>query len=116
MEKMIAVCGINCAECPALLATRDNDDHQRKEVAEQWSREYQAAFTAEDINCDGCTPGTGRLFSHCHVCEIRKCGRQKGLANCAACDEYPCPKLSAFFKMVPQGQTTLDEIRNGLSV
>ncbi len=72
MEKMIAVCGINCAKCPAFLATRENDAYKRKEVAEQWSKDYQAVFKAEDINCDGCTSGQERLFSHCRVCEIRK--------------------------------------------
>jgi hypothetical protein len=111
MEKMIAVCGINCAECPGYLATRENDDHKRKEVAEQWSKEYQAEFKPEDINCDGCTFGKERLFVHCQVCEIRKCGQEKQLKNCAYCNEYPCPKLSQLFLMVPQGKVVLDEIR-----
>jgi hypothetical protein len=111
MEKMIAMCGINCAECPAFLATRENNVQKRKEVAEQWSKEYQAEFKAEDINCDGCSFGKERLFSHCQVCEIRRCGREKQLKNCATCNEYPCPKLSQFFLMVPQGKAVLDEIK-----
>jgi hypothetical protein len=116
MEKMIAMCGIICTECPAFLATRENDDRKRKEVAEQWSKEYQAEFKAEDINCDGCHSLTGRLFSHCKVCEIRKCGQEKDLKNCATCNEYPCPKLSQFFLMVLQGKAVLDEIRKDLSL
>lgn len=115
MEKMIAICGINCAECPAFLATCENDDQRRKAVAEMWSKEYQSEFKAEDINCDGCHSLTGRLFSQCKVCEIRKCGQEKDLKNCAFCNEYPCPKLSPFFLMVPQGKATLDEIRKDLS-
>jgi hypothetical protein len=54
---MIAICGIKCNECPAFLATQENDDLKRKEVAEMWSKEFQAAFKPEDINCDGCTTG-----------------------------------------------------------
>ena len=116
MEKMIAVCGIKCSECPAFLATQENDDLKRKEVAEQWSKEYQAEFKAEDINCDGCHSVTGRLFSNCKVCEIRKCCQEKDLKNCAYCNEYSCPKLSQFFLMVPQGKAVLDKIKEGLSL
>jgi len=114
MEKMIAFCGIDCAECPTFLATWEDNDEKRKKVAEQWSKEYKAQFKPEDINCDGCLQDKGRLFSHCTVCEIRICGREKKLANCAYCTEYPCQKLNNFFTMVPQGKVTLDEIKKGL--
>ena len=116
MEKMIAVCGIKCNECPAFLATQENDDLKRKEVAEQWSKEFQVAFKPRDINCDGCTSGKERLFSHCLVCEIRKCGRKNQLKNCAYCTEYPCPKLNEWFRTVPQGKAALDEIKRDLSL
>ena len=108
---MIAFCGLDCGECPTFLATRENDDQKRKEVAELWSKQYQAQFNLEDINCDGCLSKNGRLFSHCTVCEIRKCGREKDLINCAHCNDYPCQKLNNFFMMVPQSKITLDEIR-----
>jgi hypothetical protein len=114
MEKMIAFCGLDCAECPTFLATREEDDKKREQVAEQWSKEYKAQFKPEDINCDGCLSGNGRLFSHCKVCEIRTCGREKKLANCAYCNEYPCQKLVGFFQMVPQSKVTLDKIQKGL--
>jgi hypothetical protein len=116
MEKMIAICGINCSECPAFLATQSNDDLKRNEVAEMWSKQFQTSFKPEDINCDGCTTGKERLFGHCHVCEIRKCGREKQVKNCAHCEEYICGKLNEFFGMVPQTKTTLDEIRKGLAL
>jgi hypothetical protein len=114
MEKMIAFCGLDCTECPTLLATREDNDQKRKQVAELWSKEYKADFKPEDINCDGCLSGNGRLFSHCSVCEIRLCGREKALKNCAFCQDYPCQKLSAFFQMVPRGKVTLEEIRSRL--
>jgi hypothetical protein len=115
MEKMIAVCGIECHQCPAFLATRENDDLKRKEVAEMWSKDFKAEIKPEDINCEGCTSGKERLFSHCHVCEIRKCGREKQLQNCAYCADYSCSKLNGLFQMIPQGKVVLDEIRKGLS-
>jgi hypothetical protein len=114
MEKMIAFCGLICSECPAFLATRNDDDAQRKKTAEMWSVQYGMGLKPEDINCDGCLSNTGRLINHCNVCEIRKCGQDKGLENCAHCGEYACEKLDNFFKVAPNSKTTLDEIKQGL--
>jgi hypothetical protein len=111
MEKVIGFCGIVCDECPALLATQKNDDNERKRVAEQWSRQYSADIKPEDVNCDGCLSESGRLFGYCKVCEIRKCGREKRVKNCAYCDEYACEKLNQFFVMAPNAKVTLEEIR-----
>jgi hypothetical protein len=111
MEKMIAFCGLDCSECPTFLATRENNDEKRKQVAEQWSKQYKADFKPEDINCDGCLSQTGRLFSHCSVCNIRSCGHEKKRENCASCNEYPCQKLESFFQIAPQGRINLDQLR-----
>jgi len=114
MERMVAFCGIVCTECPGFLATINDDDDERKRVAELWSREFNADIKPEDINCDGCLSEGGRLISHCSVCKIRKCGQEKGFENCAYCDEYVCDELDKFFKMVPDARTTLDKIRKNL--
>ena len=111
MEKMIAFCGLVCTECPAFIATQKEDDEERKKVAEMWSKEFKVELKPEDINCDGCLADSERLFSHTKVCEIRKCGLDRKVANCAHCDEYACEKLTAFFKMVPQARSNLDEVR-----
>ncbi|HEX74775.1 MAG TPA: DUF3795 domain-containing protein [Dehalococcoidia bacterium] len=111
---MIAFCGTVCTECPAFLATKKDDDIERKRIAELWSKRYNADIKPEDINCVGCLSEGEKLFSYCNVCEIRKCGQEKGLKNCAYCDEYVCEKLSEFFKIAPGGKTTLDEIKKGL--
>jgi len=111
MEKMIAFCGITCTECPAFLATQKDDDNKRRKVAELWSKEFNAQFKPEDINCDGCLSENERLFSYCKVCEIRKCGQERGVKNCAYCNDYACEKLSKFFDMASDAKTTLEEIR-----
>lgn len=112
MNEMIAFCGLLCSECGAFLATRDDDNDKRAEVAKLWSKEFNKDFKPEDINCDGCLSEGGNLFNYCNVCEIRKCGREKGVMNCAYCDEYSCEKLEKFFQMVPDAKDRLDEIRN----
>jgi hypothetical protein len=111
MDRIIACCGIVCTECPAFIATRENDDSKRKEVAEMWSKQYKMDVKPEDINCDGCNSGSKRILGYCSVCEIRKCGQSKGVDNCAYCDEYACEKLNRFIAMVPQARASLEEIR-----
>lgn len=114
MEKMIGFCGIVCTECPAFLATQRDDDDERKRVAQMWSKQFNMEIPADHINCDGCLSETGRLFCHCKVCEVRRCGQEKNLKNCAYCDDYACEELNKFFTMVPEAKTTLEEIRKPL--
>jgi len=113
VEKMMAYCGLICTDCPPYIATQKNDDEERKKVVEMWSK-HDAALKIEDINCDGCLADSERLFKYCGVCEVRKCGKEKKVANCAYCDDYACDKLTEFFKMAPEAKTRLDEIRKSL--
>lgn len=112
MNEMVAFCGLLCNECGAFIATRDDDNEKRAEVAQLWSKQYSVDIKPEDINCDGCISDSERLFSHCRVCEIRKCGKQKNIENCAYCDEYACEKLEKFFQVVPDAKKRLDEIKS----
>lgn len=114
MDKMIAFCGITCTECPAFLATQKDNDNERMKVAELWSKEFNAEIKPDDINCDGCLSENGRLFSHCNVCKIRKCGQERHVENCACCNDYACENLNKFFETVPDARLTLEEIRKNL--
>jgi hypothetical protein len=113
MEKMIAVCGLACTDCPAFIATQNDDDAKRRKVAESWSSE-KFTLTAEDINCDGCLTKGGRLVAFCNDCEIRACGLERELANCAYCGDYPCVKLNKMFDQTSEARKNLDEIRGDL--
>jgi hypothetical protein len=110
MEKMIAYCGIECSKCPALIAKKENNDELRKKTAEEWSKQFNAEMKPEDINCDGCL-STGVLVGYCNICEIRKCGIEKKVENCAYCNDYICEKLEKWFKNVPDAKNRLEEIR-----
>jgi hypothetical protein len=114
MEKMVSICGLHCDECGAFIATMRNDDQKRKETAAEWSKQFGADIQWQDVNCKGCLSDVEPVFSHCRVCEIRLCGRNKKVANCAHCKEYVCGKLEKFFRMAPQCRTTLDGIRASL--
>lgn len=112
MKEMIAFCGLNCFECGAFLATKENDDQKRAEVAQEWSKLFKVEIKAEDINCEGCQSDRGRVFNYCKVCEIRKCGKEKGLKNCGYCREYPCHKLDFIFSNVPDAKSRLGKINS----
>jgi len=114
MEKMIGYCGIICSDCPVLIATQKNDDAERKRVAEIFTKQYGKEYKPENINCEGCIGDSTRIFSYCNICEIRKCGREKNVENCAYCPEYPCEKLSHLFSSYSKAKETLDEIKRGL--
>ena len=98
MKGMVAICGLACHECDAFLATKQNDDAKRAEVAQQWSKQYNANIKPEDIYCDGCLSKGGYLFGHCNVCEIRKCGMEKRITlrfvilTRSALELVPCSK------------------------
>ena len=38
MNKLIAACGLDCAACPAYIASATNDEELRKKTAAEWSR------------------------------------------------------------------------------
>jgi hypothetical protein len=111
---MIAFCGLNCSECPAFLATQADDDQKRAETARDWSKQFHVEIHPKDINCDGCHSNHGRLFVHPTVCEIRKCGIEKKIPNCAHCPGYACEKLNGVFGMVAQAKKELDGIHEQL--
>jgi len=111
MKKIIAACGLDCAACPAYIATATNDNALRKKTAEEWSGIYGGSISAETINCHGCFATDGVQFGHCSQCGMRKCVTDQKLANCAQCADYPCEQLSGFFAHVPMAKANLDELR-----
>ncbi len=114
MEKQIAYCGLVCTDCDAYIATRKNDNEMRKNIAAEWSKQYNVDIKPEDINCDGCLPRTVKTIGHLNVCPVRKCGQEKGVVNCAYCEDYACEELGKYFEMAPVMKENLEEIRKGL--
>ncbi len=111
MGKTVAVCGLDCASCGAFIAHKTNDDELRKKVAAEWSKAYGFAFVPAMINCTGCLSTGGVQIGHCAECEMRKCAVGKGLANCAACADYPCKTIEGFLNAVPEAKANLDALR-----
>lgn len=111
MDRIVAYCGIICSDCPTFKATQMDDDAERKKVAELWTKQYGAEHRIEDINCDGCISKGPRIYRYCNTCEIRKCGQERNVENCAYCEEYTCEKLSKLFAEYKPAKEVLDKIR-----
>ncbi len=111
MSKIIAVCGLDCAGCPAYIAYKNDDNQLRIKTAKEWSAQFDFKFSPEQINCVGCLEAQGPHIGHCSECEIRKCAQEKGLLNCAYCSDYVCETLAKFLEMVPAAKANLEEIR-----
>ena len=114
-KKIIGFCGITCNDCRAFIATQRNDTELKKEVAKAWSTE-QEILKPEGIKCDGGLPTGRRLFKFCEICEVRRCGCEKGVENCAHCRELPCEKLTGLWKRfkITEAKAALEKIRKKL--
>jgi hypothetical protein len=115
MDLKIAYCGLTCAYCPSYLITQTNDKDMIEKYVIKARNMYSPNGTAESLACDGClSQDDERLYEHCVKCEIRACGKTRGVVNCAHCADYACSKLEEFFKTVPEARTTLDTVKQSL--
>ena len=78
-------CGLNCGACPVLVANKNGTVDQR---AAEWN------MPAENLKCHGCK--TDQLAVYCVKCDMRDCARQKNIAFCFECDEFPCETIVNF--------------------
>lgn len=70
MENMNGYCGINCSNCPAFLATKNDDDILRMKTSIEWSRVFNKTIVPRQINCTGCK-SKNKLYDNCNSCKIR---------------------------------------------
>jgi hypothetical protein len=115
MEEQLAYCGLICHTCAIYLATREKDrDKQREmrtEIAQEIKKHYGQECKPEDVgDCDGCKTEGGRLFCS-NDCPMRICAIDKGIENCAYCDDYPCEDLEKLFSTDPGARERLGAIR-----
>jgi hypothetical protein len=111
MAKMFAMCGLDCAACPAFIAHKTDDNALREKTAVEWSQQFHVDLTAADINCVGCVKTKGVHIGHCGECEMRRCGLSRQVKSCALCDDYPCQTISQFLANVPAARANLDQVR-----
>lgn len=108
---LIAFCGLNCVACPAWRGLARTSEEERGRLAQEWSTET-LLLTAKDLDCEGCVGPDDQLAPFCRGCDIRQCGTERNVLNCAHCPDYPCGKLE---KTPMEAKRRLKEIRAGLS-
>lgn len=118
MEENLAYCGLICPSCAIYLATREKDPDKQHEmrvdIAAQIKKYYGQDCKPEDVgDCDGCKTEGGRLFCN-NDCRMRMCAMEKGIENCAYCDDYPCEDLEKLFTTDVGARERLDTIRGKL--
>lgn len=111
MNEMISYCGLACNDCPTFIATKNNDDEARKQIADKWTSLYGTTFTIQDINCDGCKAKSDVHFAYCSKCEIRACANDRGFDTCAQCGDFACENLEGVFNFAPDARKRLEELR-----
>jgi hypothetical protein len=50
MAKMLSMCGLDCAACPAFIAHKTDDQALREKTAAEWSQQFHIAVKPADIN------------------------------------------------------------------
>ena len=109
MTELIAFCGLDCAQCPAWRGLARTREEERAKLAEEWSTETHPLI-AKDLDCEGCVGPDDQLVSFCRACDIRRCGTERNVLNCASCADYPCGKLE---RTPEEAKSKLAEIRAG---
>ena len=98
MADIIARCGYNCGLC---MIYRDNlkGEQDRRRFRDSILKYYGDEITLEQCYCDGCMTSDSENPVLIDVeCRVRPCVIEKGLDNCACCEQYPCEVLAS--KMV----------------
>ncbi len=88
----IAYCGLDCSGCDVYRATAYDDDNMRQAYADKVKLDWKIEIDPAGVSCYGCRderPKTG----FCASCEVRQCTAERGLENCATCEDYGCEKL-----------------------
>ena len=107
MSTQTAYCGIKCPECPAHIATKNNDDTLREKTAAEWTIIHNHPFTPEMINCTGCK-SDGIKIGFCSFCEVRKCATEKNIEGCKVCAEIKtCKKIATYVELFPSMKANL---------
>ncbi len=108
----VSYCGLNCEECEAFVATKNNDIELKKKVAKKWSQLYGIEVEPENISCAGCK-SSEKKGKYCEsMCKIRKCCQEKELETCAECDSFACKDLQEIFDYSLDAKKTLECLRS----
>ena len=102
MKNRIGYCGLDCEKCDAYIATITDNQSLREKTAALWASMNNVPILPEHINCNGCH-GNGIKTIFCeHMCEIRKCAKEKNVTICIECVAFStCRIIKGFLENNP---------------
>jgi hypothetical protein len=91
MEPLLTRCGYRCDLCLAYRPNIEREPGNRRKLSDGWHKYFGFRIPPEEVCCDGCMAENARLLDS--ACRVRPCVIERGLDNCAQCDEYVCERL-----------------------
>ena len=91
MDAILTRCGYRCDLCLAFKPNVEKNPANQQKLSDGWFKYFGFRIEAQNLICDGCMADHPRLIDQ--GCPVRPCVIEKGLDNCATCDEYACAKL-----------------------
>ena len=95
-------CGIYCGACS--IAMHGETGRADGFVA------CLGSVPKEDLVCGGCKSDT--VYAGCSTCSLRRCAREKGIAHCVDCTDYPCKiysKWQSVAKYLPHSREAVSK-------
>lgn len=89
--KNIAICGLDCAECSAYRAHKNDDDELRAETAKKWNEKYAelgVEIKPETVDCTGCKCTSEPRGVFTKYCPVRTCALDQDIDTCCICREF----------------------------
>jgi hypothetical protein len=89
-QQMTSPCGIDCFNCPAYLANKN--EKLRTMVARHLDVPFEQAI------CNGCRNENGRVACHnmTETCHVYKCTEKKNIKFCCDCSDSRCNHLHSY--------------------
>lgn len=91
MEPILTRCGYRCDLCLAYAPNVDKHPENRQLLSDGWFRYFGFRLAPETIRCDGCMAEDPDLIDT--ACPVRPCVIERGLDNCAKCEDFVCDRL-----------------------
>jgi hypothetical protein len=92
MEPILTRCGYRCDLCLAYRPNVEKNPANQQKLGDGWFKYFGFRLPSESILCDGCMADNPRLIDN--ACPVRPCVIERGLNNCAQCEDYICEKLA----------------------
>ena len=98
MKAHIAKCGYRCDLCSAFKP--ELTDAEKQDISRAFGRYFGMEVRPDDVKtCEGCNSSD---VPNDKECPVFPCVRQKGIDNCAHCDDFGCDKLKQRMDVVEE--------------